>query len=232
MKISGQLLAASLCLLMGSAAFAQDATAPAASPAPAPAPSTTGEVNPPSVAPTEEGTANQNPAGLSMGQEEAAVPDGPGSTYVKAKFGDWDERCVKSVDGADPCTLYQLLFDDAKNPMAEISLFGLPKGQKAIAGATIIVPLETLLAADLSLQIDTAKPRRYPISWCAQIGCIARVGFTEEEVAQFRKGNSATITIVPVVAPDKPVKIAISLSGFTAGLEAVNTSNEGIKLPQ
>ncbi len=211
------MLATALCLIAGSAAFAQDTTAPAATPAPAAEPA--------------PGSSEANPAGLSMGQEQAAPADGPGSTYTREKFGDWEERCVKTENGADPCQLYQLLRDETKNPVAEMSLFGLPKGQKAIAGATIIVPLETLLAADLTLQIDATKPRRYPLSWCAQIGCIARVGFTQEEITAFEKGNSATITIVPVVAPDKPVKVAISLNGFTAGLAAVNKSNEGIKMP-
>ena len=218
-------LAALLCLLAGGAAVAQDAPAPAD-----PAPAATGTATP-DAAPAAPGAATENPAGLSMGQEQGAPADGPGSTYVKDKFGDWEERCVRAENGADPCQLYQLLRDETKNAVAEVSLFGLPPGQKAVAGATIIVPLETLLAADLTLQIDTSKPRKYPISWCAVIGCIARVGFTQEEVNAFQKGNAATITIVPVVAPDKPVKVAISLNGFTAGFDAVNKSNEGIKLP-
>lgn len=218
MTKSGLPLAAFLCLLSGSVTFAQDAPAPADAAAP-----------PPAVAETVPGAPDPNPTGLSMGQEQTT--DGPGSTYVKDKFGDWEERCVKTETGADPCQLYQLLKDDTKNAIAEISVFGLPKGQKAVAGATIIVPLETLLAADLTIQIDASKPRKYPISWCAQIGCISRVGFTQEEITAFQKGSSATITIVPVVAPDKPVKVAISLNGFTAGYDAVNKSNEGVKLP-
>jgi invasion protein IalB len=160
--------------------------------------------------------------GLSLGTE---AQDGPGSTYVSATHGDWDLRCVRAEDGSDPCQLYQLLKDAEGNAVAEISLFGLPAGQQAAAGATIIAPLETLLTANLSMQVDGAKARVYPFTWCSQIGCVARVGFTAEELAGFKKGNKATITIVPVVAPDEKVVLNVSLKGFTAGFDAVSASN-------
>ena len=216
---SVSLLASTLCLLLGSAAFAQDAAAPAQPSAPAQA-----------EAPAADAAV---PDGLSMGRDPeaaAAAPadapaDGIGSTYVAAKHGDWDQRCVRTEDGADPCQLYQLLKDDQGNPVAELSVFGLPKGQQAAAGATLIVPLETLLTEELTLQVDTGKPRKYPFSWCSSIGCIARVGFTAAEVDGFRKGNKARVTIVPVVAPDQKVGVDVSLKGFTAGYDAVNVAN-------
>lgn len=162
--------------------------------------------------------------GLAMGQ-----PTGPltqdtaqvGQTYLLTNFETWEQRCVKTEDGSDPCELYQLLKDSSGNPVAEISIFGLPEGGKAAAGASVMVPLETLLTANLRLTIDGAQPKVYPYTACGTLGCLARIGFTAEEVTQFKKGAKATLTLVPFAAPDKTVDLEISLKGFTAGYDAV-----------
>ncbi|WGV17061.1 invasion associated locus B family protein [Fuscovulum ytuae] len=162
-----------------------------------------------------------SPEGLSMGQSPA---EGPGSTYVKEAFSDWELRCIRVESGAEPCQLYQLLKDGQGTSVAEIGLFSLPEGGEAAAGATIIVPLETLLTQGLRLGIDAAQPKIYPFTFCSQVGCVARVGFTAEEVEAFRKGNKAVLTIVPAVAPDQTVSLDVSLAGFTAGFEAVKAT--------
>lgn len=158
---------------------------------------------------------------LSMGQAPA---DGPGSTYVKEAFESWELRCVRVAEGAEPCQLYQLLKDGEGNSVAEIGMFSLPTGGEAAAGATIIVPLETLLPAGLRLAVDATEPKIYPFTFCSQMGCVARVGFTAAEVAGFKAGAKATMTIVPAVAPDKTVALDMSLKGFTAGYDAVEAA--------
>lgn len=165
--------------------------------------------------------------GLSMGAEVGSPP-AVGDTYVAAKFDDWEQRCIKTETGADPCQLYQLLKDGNGNSVAEFSVFSLPEGSKgpAVAGATFIAPLETLLATGLTLQIDTNKQRAYPFTFCATLGCVARIGFSAEEVAMFKKGAVAEMTIVPFVAPDQKVSVKASLKGFTAGLDAVTAANK------
>lgn len=181
------------------------------------------------AAPAEEAPAKTaDPAttdGLSMGAEVGG--DGVGSTYSAAKFEAWEQRCVRSQSGVDPCQLYMLLKDGEGNSVAEFTLFGLPEGTEgpAVAGATFIAPLETLLTAGMTLQIDTSKPKAYPFTFCGSIGCVARLGFTAEEVAQLKKGANAVITIVPFVAPDQRVVLTASLKGFTAGFDAVNAAN-------
>lgn len=156
--------------------------------------------------------------GLSMGQTPA---EGPGSTYVKESFELWELRCVRVAEGAEPCQLYQLLKDGQGTAVAEIGLFALPEGGEAVAGATIIAPLETLLTAGLRIAVDAGTPKAYPFTFCSQIGCVARVGFTAAEVEGFKKGGKATLTIVPAVAPDQTVDLEVSLKGFTAGYDAV-----------
>ena len=101
----------------------------------------------------------------------------------------------------------------------------MPEGQQAAAGATVVTPLETLLTAELRLQVDSGQARRYPYSFCSQIGCFARIGFTAAEVDAFKAGNAATVAIVPAAAPGEVVALRLSLSGFTAGWNALQASN-------
>ena len=170
------------------------------------------------------------PTDLSMGAEpnpglpsqtEADV----GKTYLAANFDKWEQRCVKTADGADPCQLYQLLLDQDGNSVAEVSLFDLPAGGTAAAGATFMAPLETLLTANLRITVDTGKTRIYPFAFCTKLGCVARLGFTAEELAAFKKGVKAVLTIVPAAAPDKEVNLDLTLAGFTKGFEAVTAAN-------
>ena len=164
---------------------------------------------------------------LALGQEVGAA-DGPGSNYTAASFEAWEQRCVRTEAGVDPCQLYVLLKDTAGNSVAEFTMFNLPKGSEgpAVAGATFIAPLETLLTAGMLLQIDAGKPKAYPFTFCTQIGCVARIGFTAEEVAQMKQGANALITIVPFVNAESKVELTVSLKGFTAGFDAVTTAND------
>lgn len=164
---------------------------------------------------------------LAMGQEVGAA-DGPGSTYSAATFEAWEQKCVRTESGIDPCQLYLLLKDKEGNSVAEFTMFNLPKGGEgpAVAGATFIAPLETLLTAGMSFQIDGGKGKLYPFTFCTQIGCVARIGFTAEEIAAMKQGANATITIVPFVAPDEKVELSVSLKGFTAGFDAVTAAND------
>lgn len=158
----------------------------------------------------------QVPSDLSMGEEVNRV----GQPYIAEQSGDWALRCMTTPpDQPDPCQLYQLLKDAEGNAVAEISMFPLPPGSQAAAGATIVVPLETLLTQQLTLSVDGAATRRYPFTFCNAAGCVARVGFTEEEVTQFKRGNVATLRMVPAAAPDQEVILDVSLTGFTAGFD-------------
>ncbi len=159
---------------------------------------------------------------LSMGQEET---DGPGSVYIDAEFTDWQLRCVRAEAGIDPCQLYQLLNDGNGNPLAEINVFPL-LGQEAAAGATVVTPLETLLTENLRMSVDGGAAKVYPFSWCAQVGCFARIGLSNDDIASFRRGNVARLSIVPVVAPEQRVNLEVSLSGFTAAFDEATKRTE------
>lgn len=162
-------------------------------------------------------TAESPLTALSTG--EVIGEDGDGESYVGNTHGDWEMVCVRVPDEEDPCQMYQLLRDGEGNATAEISMFPLPPGGDAVAGATILTPLETLLTAQLVMQVDGGAAKRYPFTFCTAIGCIARVGFTATEIDAFRRGAQAIWTLVPVAAPDQTVDLSMSLMGFTAAFE-------------
>lgn len=170
-----------------------------------------------------------NPMELNMGIDADNPEEGPGSIYTKSEHDDWQLRCIRTGDGADPCQLYQLLEDGNGNPVSEINIFPITDGSsEAAAGATVVTPLETLLTSQLGFQVDSGQVKTYPFAWCSQIGCFARLGYTDADVNAMKRGAEAKVLIRPVAAPDQVVTLTVSLSGFTAAFEAAVEANEAL----
>lgn len=193
-------------MLAGTAALAQDSTDTQTDEAATEAPTESTE------------TADTQ---LDLGEPVGAGPQ-LGERYSKEKFGDWDLACIKTELDEDPCSLLQIMTDSENNPVAEISLFRLEGGGQAVAGATVIVPLETLLPAQLTISVDGAPGKRYGYSFCNPIGCVAQIGLTQEDVDAFKRGAVAQVSLVPAPAPDQRISLDMSLSGFTAGFDVVD----------
>ena len=197
-----------------------EATAPEAPEAEAAQPQAT---QPPSTQPAAPGEAQAPSAGgggLALG--EAAEP-AVGQVYALETFTDWEVRCERTAAGPDLCQLYQLLQDEQGNSVAEITIYDLPAGREAAAGVNVITPLETQLTEQVAVSVDGAQPKSYPFAFCTAIGCISRFGLTDEDLAAYRRGSDATITIVPALAPDETVNLRVSLAGFTAGFDALSS---------
>ncbi|MYM53945.1 invasion associated locus B family protein [Thalassovita mangrovi] len=165
--------------------------------------------------------AEQQPAaepatpGLSMGEQAQVEP------YIRESSGDWQLECLRTGTDDEPCQLLQEMKGEDGGMLATIRLFKLEAGGEAEAGAVIAVPLETLLTAQLTLAVDGQQAKRYPFSVCDRLGCYARIGLRAEEIAEFKRGSKATISIVPFVAPNQQVVVDMSLKGFTAAYDKV-----------
>ena len=177
---------------------AQQAEAPAESAPPAP----------------ESDAAGAAADGLDRGREAKEEP-----SYIKATYDDWQMKCFRTGTEEDLCQMYQLLTEDAGNPVAEFSLYRLPKGAPVVAGATIAVPLGTLLSEEIKISIDGGKAKSYAYSFCSMGGCFARIGLAQADVDALKRGVKATLEIVPAQAPDQKVRIDVSLKGFTAAFD-------------
>ena len=166
---------------------------------------------------SQSGTAPQ----LDLGEPVSDEPQ-LGERYSAQTFGDWDLACVRTSAESDPCSILQILTDEQGNPTAEVSIFRLEGAGQAVAGGTIVVPLETLLTAQVTVAVDDETAKRYNFTFCNPLGCIAQVGFTQEDIDAFKRGNEAVVTIVPAPAPDQVVELTMSLTGFTAAFDAVD----------
>jgi len=153
--------------------------------------------------------------GLSLGEPA----DATGQPYIKEEIDDWSLECVRVPEGEEPCQIFQALIDENGNQVANVRFFRLPENDRAEAGALVSVPLETLLTAQLTIKVDDNSAKRYPFSVCDKMGCYARIGFTSEEIAAFKAGQVATVSLVPFVAPDQRVSLDMSLAGFTASYD-------------
>lgn len=171
--------------------------------------------------PTEAEPATTEAPAEAATEEAASGEPALGSYYARNTHGDWTIRCIKTDQDADPCELYQLLEDSTDNAVAEITLIPLRNGEVA-AGATLIAPLETDLIQGLGLAIDSGQARGYPFSFCAPVGCVSRLGFTEAELNSLKRGSKATVTLLPFGGnPQEPVQLDMSLAGFTAAFSEV-----------
>ena len=106
-------------------------------------------------------------------------------------------------------------------PVAEFNLNVIETNGAVVVGANVITPLETLLTAQLTIQVDGKNSKVYPFVFCLKIGCVARVGLTEADLDSYRTGNQATVTMVPAGAPKQYENLILSLDGFKAGQKAL-----------
>jgi invasion protein IalB len=218
--------ATALGLALAAAATAQEAPAPAdEAPATEPsfdAPAPTVEENAAgdSAAESDEPAAeDETPETEAPAGDAAGDPAEPEvMEIVRETHGEWEVRCTPEETD---CFLYQLALDDQENPVAEFSLLKLPAGSDAVAGATVVTPLGTLLPEGIVIQIDGGEQRQYPFAWCSQVGCFARFGLTGETINAMKRGRGANVRLVSVAAPEQPVSLDLSLSGFTAAYDAL-----------
>jgi invasion protein IalB len=225
MTLRSTLAALACCAALPLSALAQEAPAEGAPAEEAGAGTESGaEAGPEAGAAAEgapaEGTETPPPGGeLSVGE---ALGPSQAQIYVREEHGDWEVRCIRAPEGqADPCQLFQRLSDQGGNPVVDVNVFHVPDGGEVVAGATVITPLETLLTAPLTMRIDGGEVRRYPYAFCDPAGCYVRIGLREAELAQLRRGAAAEMIVVPALAPDQQVIVRMSLSGFTAGMAAI-----------
>tara|TARA_B100000700_G_C14745963_1_gene715236 strand:+ start:272 stop:838 length:567 start_codon:yes stop_codon:yes gene_type:complete len=139
-----------------------------------------------------------------------------GQPYIAEQFDSWALRCLRTNDPSDPCEMYQLMLNEQNQPMSEISIFRLPKDSVVAAGANVIVPLETLLTEPLTIKYNKDKIKQYPFTFCNKVGCIARIGFSNEEVELMKMGKSVQVTVFHISDTVNPITFSMSLKGFTA----------------
>lgn len=153
--------------------------------------------------------------------EQSAQPEQNAEPEMEVKvYQDWEVRCETE---ADQCFMYQMVRNASDSPVAEIRIVDIEPRGEAVAGATVVTPLGTLLDAGVVLQIDEREARKYPFNWCTRAGCFARFGLTDAEIAAMKAGNVVKMRLLSVSAPDQPILLDVSLAGFTAAYNEMST---------
>ncbi|WP_299131159.1 invasion associated locus B family protein [uncultured Amaricoccus sp.] len=209
------ILAATMGLGLAAAAFAQEAPAPAATPEAAPE---TAPATPATEAPATPSATAAEPGAAAPTDGNPAAPEV--TEFVRDTFGDWQVRCFTQTD---ECFMYQLAVDTGKNPVAEVSVLKLPAGGEAAAGMTVVSPLGTLLTSGVVVQVDTDEARQYPFNWCSQAGCFSRFGLTGQSITSMKRGKAGKMTLISVAAPQNPISLNLSLTGFTDAFDSLKT---------
>lgn len=91
-------------------------------------------------------------------------------------------------------------------------------GQTFESFAEIVVPLGVYLPGGLGLKVDDQPAKAAPFERCIDEGCVVRAPISRTMLANLKAGG--TVNIVIFGAPEQPVQIPMSLSGFTAAYDS------------
>ena len=164
---------------------------------------------------------SQEASGLSLGKPLETIRE-PGEVYLAGNKGDWNVRCITGNAGEiDKCEIQQLLFLDENTPVVDISIFKLPAGERAVAAANVMVPLETLLTKKFRFAFSENSVKEFPYSFCNRNGCLVRMGLLEEDIEAMKKGSISELSITHISSPEASINLSLSLTGFTAAFETI-----------
>jgi len=165
--------------------------------------------------------AAQEASGLSLGKPLETIRE-PGEIYLAGNKGDWNVRCITGNPGEiDKCEIQQLMFLNENTPVADISIFKLPEGERAVAAANVMVPLETLLTKKFRFAFSENSVKEFPYSFCNQNGCLVRMGLLNEDIEAMKKGSSSELSITHISSPEASINLSLSLNGFTAAFDVI-----------
>jgi len=152
---------------------------------------------------------------LCLGAASQAAAQGE----VKATHGDWQLRCdTPPGASSEQCALIQnVTAEDREN--VGLSVIVLKTADQQARILRVLAPLGVLLPSGLGLRVDDADIGRAGFVRCLPNGCIAEVILEDELLGQLRGGAQATFIIFQT--PEEGIGIPISLSGFSAGFDAL-----------
>jgi invasion protein IalB len=138
---------------------------------------------------------------------------------TQTPYGDWNMRC-ETPPGAQgqQCALMQYVVAESR-PNVGLSVIMLKTADGKAKLLRIITPLGVLLPSGLGLKIDDEDIGRAGFVRCIAEGCLAEVILEDDLLNKLRRGQQATFIVF--VSPEDGIGIPISLSGFSAGYDAL-----------
>ncbi len=95
------------------------------------------------------------------------------------------------------------------------------QGEKDVTTMRMLVPIGVYLPTGVALEIDGSAVGRAPFVRCRPQICEAFAEVSPESIAKMKKGSAANFIIYE--APGLGIPLKVSLEGFSAALENLNT---------
>jgi invasion protein IalB len=155
------------------------------------------------------------------GQAAPAVAAPPASQTV-ATHGAWQIQCAADKDGKKGCGMVQVTRSE-KNPKVGLSLVIVraKQGEKDVVMMRVMAPIGVYLPTGVALEVDGAAVGRVPFTRCRPQICEALAEASPETLGKMKKGSAANFIVYE--APGLGVPMKISLEGFSAGLDSLNS---------
>ena len=137
------------------------------------------------------------------------------------QFKDWTVGCEKLPGlSEERCFIYQTVVNkENEQPVLQMAVGYLPIDENEDQPAALLtLPLGVALPPGVGFQIDEGKLVRVKYERCLPTGCIAGFPLNDEMINQFKRGNKMEVRVHDGV---RAVAMPISLSGFTAGFDAL-----------
>lgn len=145
-----------------------------------------------------------------------------------AENGKWKVQCETppAPEGQKPvrqCGMVQSTQSE-KNPKATLTLVLVKTdtAEKSIINMRVIAPIGVFLPTGVALEIDGEAVGRVPFTRCMPQVCMAFAEASPETLAKLKKGKEANFIIYEAPGIGLPMKL--SLSGFTASLDALQSN--------
>jgi invasion protein IalB len=152
--------------------------------------------------------AKQTLVAILLAASTAALADPPHARVPVRGFADWRLDCADtgcftrtSVLGADGSEVLRLSLLPGEPPAIEIA-----------------TPVALYLPDGVVLEVGAEPPVELVWRTCGPDGCAARLALTPELAAGLRRERRGSVTFTP--ADGIPVRIGVSLIGYTAALRA------------
>lgn len=178
---------------------------------------------------TEQPAAGQKAFGPRIKAGNAGQPVAAPAAETVATHGAWQIQCgTAPADaggdqaGKKSCGMVQITHSE-KNANIGLSLVIIKTKQadKDVIMMRVMAPIGVYLPTGVALEIDGAAVGRVPFTRCRPQICEALAEASPETLAKMKKGTVANFIVYE--APGLGVPMKISLEGFSAAMDNLNT---------
>ena len=133
-------------------------------------------------------------------------------------YENWTVRCEKK-DDKENCFIFQnLVLQEGGSRVLHVAVGYLSAANKTPV-ILVSMPLGISLPPGANIRIDDHEPIKFQIERCEPSGCRGGFKMKESMLTMFKEGKTATVTFHD--GHRKAIDVALSLSGFSDGLEAL-----------